>query len=110
MYQLVPELKEGKPIRSPKFASEEAMDMNPACETLKEGKILFFIFRLFLLILKHVICLFHMLHCILYELNMSTKSTIFSWLAKKSVFESAVIFLVFSYRITCLRNKQTCQR
>lgn len=49
MYQLVPELNEEKPIRSPKFASEEAMDMNHACETLKEGKILFFIFRLFLL-------------------------------------------------------------
>lgn len=108
MYQLVPELNEEKPIRSPKFASEEAMDMNPACETLKEGKILRNL--LFLLILKHVICLFHMLHCILFELNMSAKSTIFSWLAKKGVFESAVIFLVFSYRIACLRNKQTCQR
>lgn len=39
MYQVVPEVNEEKPIRSPKFASEGAMDMNPACETLKEGKI-----------------------------------------------------------------------
>lgn len=87
------------------FVLEEVMDMNFVCEILKEGKILFFIFRLFFLILKYVICLFYMLYCILFEFNMLIESIIFLWLVKKSVFESVVIFFVFLYRIICFRNK-----
>ncbi|XP_061180515.1 heat shock 70 kDa protein 12A-like [Saccostrea echinata] len=37
MYQLVPEINEERPLQSPKFASVEPMNMNPACEDLKEG-------------------------------------------------------------------------
>ncbi|XP_062584704.1 uncharacterized protein LOC134246362 isoform X2 [Saccostrea cucullata] len=37
MYQLVPEMNEERPLQSPKFASVEPMNINPACEDLKEG-------------------------------------------------------------------------
>ncbi|XP_062612427.1 serine-rich adhesin for platelets-like [Saccostrea cucullata] len=37
MYQLVPEINEERPLQSPKFASVEPMNINPACEDLKEG-------------------------------------------------------------------------
>ena len=37
MYQLAPEVDEEKPFRGPELASEVPMNMNPACETLKEG-------------------------------------------------------------------------
>ena len=57
MYQLAPEVDEEKPLRGPELTSEVPMNMNPACETLKEGlictflqlcyKILSFIFLLF---------------------------------------------------------------